>query len=95
HFAPDIIHFLTKYDPTSPHLPTKFHPPTPLIPQPIPLPQAIHYIQNLPFNPIHHHQKQLTQYPYEQILTIHPLQIYRPPKHTRAPVITFNLAHIH
>ena len=63
-------------------LPTKFEAGTPLIAQAIGLAEAIHYIENLGFNAIHQHEK-LTEYAYEQMLTIDGLEIYGPPKDRR------------
>ncbi|MCG2351613.1 cysteine desulfurase [Staphylococcus epidermidis] len=94
-FGGDMIDFVSKYDATWADLPTKFEAGTPLIAQAIGLAEAIRYIENLGFNAIHQHEKELTEYAYEQMLTIDGLEIYGPPKDRRAGVITFNLADIH
>ena len=54
--------------------------------------EAIRYIENLGFDAIHQHEKELTEYAYEQLSSIEGLEIYGPPKERRAGVITFNLA---
>ncbi|MCA0117326.1 aminotransferase class V-fold PLP-dependent enzyme, partial [Staphylococcus epidermidis] len=53
------------------------------------------YIENIGFDAIHQHEKELTEYAYEQLSSIEGLEIYGPPKERRAGVITFNLADIH
>lgn len=47
-------------------LPTKFEAGTPLIAQAIGLGEAIRYIEDLGFDAIHKHEKELTEYAYEQ-----------------------------
>ena len=73
---------------------TKFEAGTPLIAQAIGL-EAIRYIEDLGFDAIHKHEKELTEYAYEQMSSIEGLDIYGPPKDRRAGVITFNLSDIH
>ncbi|MCJ1668678.1 cysteine desulfurase [Staphylococcus sp. NRL 19/737] len=94
-FGGDMIDFVSKYDATWADLPTKFEAGTPLIAQAIGLAEAIRYIENLGFEAIHKHEKELTEYAYDQMSAIEDLKIYGPPKERRAGVITFNLADIH
>ncbi len=94
-FGGDMIDFVSKYDATWADLPTKFEAGTPLIAQAIGLAEAIRYIENLGFEAIHKHEKELTEYAYDQMSAIEDLEIYGPPKERRAGVITFNLADIH
>ena len=94
-FGGDMIDFVSKYDATWADLPTKFEAGTPLIAQAIGLGEAIRYIEELGFDAIHKHEKELTEYAYEQMSAIEGLEIYGPPKDLRAGVITFNLSDIH
>ena len=94
-FGGDMIDFVSKYDATWADLPTKFEAGTPLIAQAIGLGEAIRYIEDLGFDAIHKHEKELTEYAYEQMSSIEGLDIYGPPKDRRAGVITFlSLIHI-
>jgi len=94
-FGGDMIDFVSKYDATWADLPTKFEAGTPLIAQAIGLAEAVRYIGNIGFETIHQHEKELTEYAYDQMHSIEGLDIYGPPKERRAGVITFNLADIH
>ncbi|MBL7572798.1 cysteine desulfurase [Staphylococcus saccharolyticus] len=94
-FGGDMIDFVSKYDATWADLPTKFEAGTPLIAQAIGLAEAVRYIGNIGFETIHQHEKELTEYAYDQMYSIEGLDIYGPPKERRAGVITFNLADIH
>ena len=94
-YGGDMIDFVSKYDATWADLPTKFEAGTPIIAQAIGLAEAIRYIENIGFDAIHQHEKELTEYAYEQLSSIEGLEIYGPPKERRAGVITFNLADIH
>ena len=94
-YGGDMIDFVSKYDATWADLPTKFEAGTPIIAQAIGLAEAIRYIENIGFDAIHQHEKELTEYAYKQMLTIDGLEIYGTPKDRRAGVITFNLADIH
>ncbi|WP_324253711.1 cysteine desulfurase [Staphylococcus kloosii] len=94
-FGGDMIDFVSNYDATWADLPTKFEAGTPLIAQAIGLGEAIKYLENLGFDAIHEHEKQLTEYAYEQMSTVDGIEIYGPPKDRRAGVITFNIKDIH
>ena len=94
-FGGDMIDFVSNYDATWADLPTKFEAGTPLIAQAIGLGEAIKYLENLGFDAIHKHEKQLTEYAYEQMSTVDGIEIYGPPKDRRAGVITFNIKDIH
>ncbi|MBF7028778.1 cysteine desulfurase [Staphylococcus kloosii] len=94
-FGGDMIDFVSNYDATWADLPTKFEAGTPLIAQAIGLGEAIKYLENLGFDAIHKHEKQLTEYAYEQMSTVDDIEIYGPPKDRRAGVITFNIKDIH
>ncbi|MDT3960331.1 cysteine desulfurase [Staphylococcus kloosii] len=94
-FGGDMIDFVSNYDATWSDLPTKFEAGTPLIAQAIGLGEAIKYLENLGFDAIHEHEKQLTEYAYEQMSTVDGIEIYGPPKDRRAGVITFNIKDIH
>jgi len=94
-FGGDMIDFVSNYDATWADLPTKFEAGTPLIAQAIGLGEAIKYLENLGFDAIHEHEKQLTEYAYEQMSTVDGIEIYGPPKERRAGVITFNIKDIH
>ncbi len=94
-YGGDMIDFVGKYEATWTDLPTKFEAGTPLIAQAIGLAAAIKYLENIGFDAIHQHEKELTEYAYEQMDAIEDLEIYGPPKERRAGVITFNLKDIH
>lgn len=94
-FGGDMIDFVSNYDATWADLPTKFEAGTPLIAQAIGLGEAIKYLENLGFDAIHEHEKQLTEYAYEQMSTVDGIEIYGPPKDRRVGVITFNIKDIH
>lgn len=94
-FGGDMIDFVSNYDATWADLPTKFEAGTPLIAQAIGLGEAIKYLEKLGFDAIHEHEKQLTEYAYEQMSTVDGIEIYGPPKERRAGVITFNIKDIH
>ncbi|MBF7022634.1 cysteine desulfurase [Staphylococcus kloosii] len=94
-FGGDMIDFVSNYDATWADLPTKFEAGTPLIAQAIGLGEAIKYLENLGFDAIHKHEKQLTEYAYEQMSTVDGIEIYGPPRDRRAGVITFNIKDIH
>ena len=79
-YGGDMIDFVSKYDATWADLPTKFEAGTPIIAQAIGLAEAIRYIENIGFDAIHQHEKELTEYAYEQLSSIEGLEIYGPLK---------------
>ncbi|MCI2804424.1 cysteine desulfurase [Staphylococcus pettenkoferi] len=94
-YGGDMIDFVSKYDASWADLPTKFEAGTPLIAEAIGLAEAVRYLEKLGFDGIQAHEKELTEYAYDQMNAIEGLEIYGPPKERRAGVITFNFTDIH
>ncbi|WP_431603304.1 aminotransferase class V-fold PLP-dependent enzyme, partial [Bacillus thuringiensis] len=64
-----------------------------MIRNPIGLPAAIGFLEQIALHNIQNHQHQLPQYALQTLSQLHPLTIY-PPNHPPR-LLTFNIQHLH
>lgn len=95
-FGGEMIDFVGLYESTWADLPAKFEGGTPIIAGAVGLGAAIDYLENIGFDAIAQHERELVQYALDEMQKIEGLEIYGPKKaDQRAGLVTFNLKEVH
>lgn len=95
-FGGEMIDFVGLYESTWADLPAKFEGGTPIIAGAVGLGAAIDYLENIGFDAIAQHERELVQYALDEMQKIEGLEIYGPKEaEKRAGLVTFNLKEVH
>jgi len=94
-FGGGMINSVSYEDATWAEIPEKFEAGTPNIAEAIALGEAINYLENIGFENIENHEKELLEYTLEKLNQLENITIYNPGSDKSISVISFNLQGIH